>query len=102
MCSERIAEDGTVELTFTHASDYLIVIDEEAADSMESLAPPENGSRKEPVDGDAGPTSPRTGEGRKKLTAITIGFMLLLMLGLGEFLILKKRKEDRHDNHGAP
>ena len=29
VCADVIADDGTVELTFTHASDYLIVIDDE-------------------------------------------------------------------------
>ena len=27
ICADEIAEDGTAELTFTHASDYAIVID---------------------------------------------------------------------------
>ena len=29
VCADVIADDGTAELTFTHASDYLIVIDDE-------------------------------------------------------------------------
>lgn len=32
ICADKIAEDGTTELTFTHASDYIIVIDETPMD----------------------------------------------------------------------
>jgi len=43
ICSDEIAEDGTVELTFTHASEYTMVIDEVAfnapASSEEGILP---------------------------------------------------------------
>ncbi len=31
ICADKVDEDGTVSLTFTHASDYVIVVDGEAA-----------------------------------------------------------------------
>lgn len=36
ICADEIAEDGTAELTFTHASEYIIVIDEAAMDAPAS------------------------------------------------------------------
>lgn len=98
VCSEQIAGDGTVELTFTHASDYLIVIDKEPAGSTEtpavseSPAASESNHGAETSDGDTAPSSPQTGNGWNPWTVIAIGAMLLL-IGFGIFLIWKKRKE---------
>ena len=39
ICADEIARDGSVDLTFTHASDYTIVIDEKAADDEEDEGP---------------------------------------------------------------
>ena len=43
ICSDEIAEDGTAELTFTHASEYIVVVDEVAfnapASSEEGILP---------------------------------------------------------------
>ncbi len=39
ICADVIAADGSVDLTFTHASDYTIVIDEKAADDVENEGP---------------------------------------------------------------
>lgn len=37
ICKERAAEDGTARLTFTHASDYLLVVDDRASSGNESI-----------------------------------------------------------------
>lgn len=34
VCASLIAEDGTAELTFTHASDYVVVVDDVAAETV--------------------------------------------------------------------
>jgi LPXTG-motif cell wall-anchored protein len=86
-----------VKLTFTHASDYLIVIDEGSTDSTESPGTPENpGTSERPEEpgssdgaestgGGAVPLSPQTGEGQNSLAVIAMGFLSLL-IGAGMFL----------------
>ena len=42
ICTDEIAADGTTDLTFTHASDYTIVIDDEPA-NQGNVQPPQTG-----------------------------------------------------------
>ena len=48
ICEDEIGADGSVELTFTHASEYILVIDEKNAEQE-----PETGDGKAPDDGQA-------------------------------------------------
>jgi hypothetical protein len=76
----RIAEDGSVELTFTHASDYLIVIDSNPLDgSVEN-------------DTDAALTSPKTDDANH----LTI-WCLLMLAAIGSMAAIgscKKKEKD--------
>lgn len=68
ICADEIAADGTTDLTFTHASDYTIVIDEEPANAEK-------------------PDVPQTGDS----TDITL-WAMLLMAGLGLVAFGQKRR----------
>ena len=68
ICADEIAADGTTDLTFTHASDYTIVIDEEPAIAEK-------------------PDVPQTGDS----TDITL-WAMLLMAGLGLVAYGQKRR----------
>lgn len=98
ICSDLIREDGTTDLTFTHASDYTIVID----------SVPMDGSVK--VTDDAGNTDGSTnGSGEAENTdsiattdaeptwnplwIILIG-AVVIVVGLGRFVIAKKKREE--------
>ena len=58
ICKDRITQDGTASLTFTHASDYVITIDAEQEEGNSSSA-----------EG----TAPETGEGESALTGRAVG-----------------------------
>lgn len=95
VCSEQIAEDGTVRLKFTHASDYLIVIDQKPAEGTESPAPSGDAHDAGPAGGNAAPASPQTGDSWKPMFFITIMIVsMLFMAGFGGFMIWKRKKEN--------
>lgn len=87
ICADEIAEDGTADLTFTHASDYTIVIDEAPMDGSEaddSTGTGSNNVTTEPKEDSWNP-----------IWIIIIG-AIVIVAGLGIFFIIKK-KEDKED-----
>ena len=92
ICADKIAEDGTAELTFTHASDYVIAIDTEPMDKLEQVTEPESESQSTEAE------STQTGaevsnDAWNPWWIIVIGIMVIV-IGLGVFLVAKKKKED--------
>ena len=93
ICKDTVAQDGTVSLSFTHASDYVIAIDgdeEESGDTTEPAQP-------ETPDGDsdgAAEKSPQTGQAWRPWWFIVIG-MLVAIMGIGAFFVIRKKKEDQ-------
>ena len=93
ICKDQIAEDGTVSLAFTHASDYVIAVDIEAMDGKEGV--------------DNTPETPRTGDDSiiadvkendeatwiYKLV-IAVG-AIVVVAGFGIIFIWKKKKEEQ-------
>ena len=86
ICSDTISEDGTASLAFTHASDYVIVVDK-----VSDSAQPET------LDDD---NSPETVENLPAAQAwrswwiIAIG-ILVIIVGIGLFFVVKRKgKED--------
>lgn len=81
ICADKIAEDGIAELTFTHASDYTIVIDEKPMDG--------SGDSVIPGDMDKNDDAPATGD----RTLIVWLFILagFVGAGLGMFYAEKKK-----------
>lgn len=85
ICADEIAEDGTADLTFTHASDYTIAIDEAPMDGSEADDSTETGSNNVT-------TEPKE-DSWNPLWIIIIG-AIVIVAGLGIFFIIKK-KEDK-------
>lgn len=85
ICADEIAEDGTADLTFTHASDYTIVIDKAPMDGSEADDSTETGSNNVT-------TEPKE-DSWNPLWIIIIG-AIVIVAGLGIFFIIKK-KEDK-------
>ena len=93
ICKDQIAEDGTVSLAFTHASDYVIAVDIETMDGKEGV---DNTSE-----------TPRAGDGSiiadvkendeaawiYKLV-IAVG-TIVIVAGFGIIFIWKKKKEEQ-------
>ncbi len=104
ICKGEISSDGIAELTFTHASDYLIVIDEKAVsgdnrpDNSETRDPIslENGDKTpspdNPNDSDSKEENPKTGELEQPWTIIFICSIVLVVCLL--FLKNKKKKTE--------
>lgn len=87
ICADEIAEDGTADLTFTHASDYTIVIDEAPMDG--------NGADDSTGTGSNNVTTESKEDSWNPLWIIIIGASVIVA-GLGIFFIIKK-KEDKED-----
>ena len=87
ICADEIAEDGTADLTFTHASDYTIVIDEAPMDG--------NGADDSAGTGSNNVTTESKEDSWNPLWIIIIG-AIVIVAGLGIFFIIKK-KEDKED-----
>lgn len=87
ICADEIAEDGTADLTFTHASDYTIVIDEAPMDGNEADDSTGTGSNNVTTESKEDSWNP--------LWIIIIG-AIVIVAGLGIFFIIKK-KEDKED-----
>jgi len=87
ICADEIAEDGTAGLTFTHASDYTIVIDEAPMDG--------NGADDSTGTGSNNVTTESKEDSWNPLWIIIIG-AIVIVAGLGIFFIIKK-KEDKED-----
>ena len=90
ICSDEVAEDGTVSLAFTHASDYVIAIDGEQEE--------ESGNATEPEQPDT-PDKDSTGQAEESPQAwrpwwlIVVGALVVIM-GIGVFFVVKKKEED--------
>lgn len=87
ICADEIAEDGTADLTFTHASDYTIVIDEAPMDG--------NGADDSTGTGSNNVTTESKEDSWNPLWIIIIG-AIVIVAALGIFFIIKK-KEDKED-----
>ena len=92
ICADEIAADGTAELTFIHASDYAIVIDKESMEGSVQIDSPASESQ------DTETESTQTGaevsnDAWNPWWIIVIGIMVIV-IGLGVFLVAKKKKED--------
>ena len=92
ICADEIAANGTAELTFTHASDYAIVIDKEPMEGSVQVDRPASESQ------DTETESTQTGaevsnDAWNPWWIIVIGIMVIV-IGLGVFLVAKKNKSD--------
>lgn len=95
ICADEIAEDGTADLTFTHASDYTIVIDEAPMDGSEADDNTEIGSEDSSADStEAGSGDVVTKEDSWNPLWIIIIGAIVIVAGLGVFFVVKK-KEDK-------
>lgn len=90
ICADEIAEDGTAELTFTHASAYAIVIDTKPMNGEETEELPEaemNENEGEHEISTERAAQDRTGNYRQ---AFVIG-ALVIAAGAGYFFVMKKK-----------
>lgn len=89
--AERIADDGSVSLAFTHASEYVIVVGDEAGrEDISSSAPVEI-----PESGGAGGSdqSPQIGQPWRPWWIMVVG-ALVIIIGIGAFFVIRKKKEE--------
>lgn len=95
ICKDGVAEDGTAELAFTHASDYAIVIDGEAeenggaAEPAQPEAQDENNTR-------AAEENPQTGQAWRPWRIAAAG-VLIIFLGIGVFWAIRRKKETENN-----
>ena len=94
ICANTVAEDGTVSLAFTHASDYVIAIDGDEDKESGSVTEPVQ-LKKQDEDG-TGPVeeSPQTGQAWRPWWLIVVGALVIIM-GIGVFFVVKKKEKDK-------
>ncbi|MGN0328127.1 MAG: LPXTG cell wall anchor domain-containing protein [Lachnospira sp.] len=102
ICADEIATDGTAELIFTHASEYVIVVDREPMDVPwnETSDTNTDDSGTSPESQDTETESTQTGAGVSNDAwnswwIIVIGIMVIV-IGAGTFFVVKKRKKSRN------
>lgn len=95
ICSDEVAEDGTVSLAFTHASDYVIAIDgdgeEESGNATEPAQPEDEAGDSDGKEEEL----PQTGQAWRPWWFIVVGALVIIM-GVGVFFVVKKKKEDEN------
>lgn len=95
ICRERITEDGTASLAFTHASDYVIAIEGEEEDGAAELTQPENAGQAAgsgTAQGSGGtPGSPGTGQTGGGWWILVV-LLLAAAIGAGVFVAVKKKE----------
>ena len=100
ICYDEIAADGTAELTFTHASDYAIVIDKEPMDGVSDgkVVNGETDSDEEiyTIENDKKDTQDVTEVESKTWNSwwIIIICIVVIVIGLGAFIVIKKKKSE--------
>ncbi len=93
ICSDEVAEDGTVSLAFTHASDYVITIDGDGEEESGSLTEP---AQPEKQDGDSTKPAeeiPQAGQAWRPWRLIVAGALVIIM-GIGIFFVMKKKGDN--------
>ena len=99
ICADEIAADGTAELTFTHASDYAIVIDTEPMDSVSDgeVLNGETDSDEEiyTIENDKKDTQDVTEADSKTWNPwwVIIICIVVIVIGLGVFIVIRKRNQ---------
>ena len=100
ICYDEIAADGTAELTFTHASDYAIVIDKEPMDGVSDgeVVNGETDSDEEiyTIENDKKDTQDVTEAESKTWNPwwVIIICIVVIVIGLGAFIVIKKKKSE--------
>ena len=91
ICSDEVAEDGTVSLAFTHASDYVIAIDKQQEESGNDT---EHAQPEDQDEDSTGQTeeSPQTGQAWRPWWLIVVGALVIIM-GIGVFFVVRKKQE---------
>ena len=92
ICKDTVAQDGTVSLSFTHASDYVIAIDTETTGGKEE----EDSTSEEPgTDGSGSMADTEVKEEVWNYKWIIVIGAFVIAAGLGILLIYKKKKEEQ-------
>lgn len=95
ICSAQIKEDGTADLTFTHASDYVIVVDEvimSVADNTSMEQVQEAAPQETPVEMSSVEKDTAENDSFNLFWIIAVG-ILILVVGTIAILAVKKKKE---------
>ena len=92
ICADEIAADGTAELTFTHASDYAIVIDKEPMEGSVQVDRP--ASESQDTETESTQTGAEVGNDAWNPWWIIVIGIMVIVIGLGVFLVAKKNKSD--------
>jgi len=103
ICADEIASDGTAELTFTHASDYTIVVDTEPMDGsltqanvLANAAGADNTVTGFDTQGrttDSAVEDQSVDEGAWSLWWIIIICGVVIAIGLGGFYVIRKKRQ---------
>ena len=92
ICADTVAEDGTVSLAFTHASDYVIAIEGEQEEESSNATGPVQPESPDTNGTGATEDSPQTGQVWRPWWIVAVG-LLVIVMGIGAFFVVKKKQE---------
>ena len=92
ICSDEVAEDGTVSLAFTHASDYVIAIDGDGEEESGNATEPEQPDTPDKDSTGQAEEIPQAGQAWRPWWLIVVGALVVIM-GIGVFFVVKKGKD---------
>ena len=88
ICSDEVAQDGTVSLAFTHASDYVIAIDGDGEEERSTIEAPKTDNGNTPAEvADTG-----VKDDMWNRVWIIVAGIVIIILSLGIYFIVKRKK----------
>jgi len=90
ICADEVAEDGTAKLAFTHASEYVIAINEEEIAATEPTQP-------ENPDEDSATVAektPKTAQTWRPWWIMEVG-ILVIVVGIGLLFVAKRKRDSK-------
>lgn len=95
VCAGQIGKDGSVNLTFTHASDYTIVISDIVMDGKDSnIEEPNQNENNEQPSQNINSEAPKTGDSLWRSWWIILICCVVIIIGSGVFFIDTKKKSE--------
>ena len=92
ICSDEVAQDGTVSLAFTHASDYVIAIDGDGEKESGNVTEPAQPDTPEKDSTESAGENPQNGQAWRPWWFIVVGSLVIVM-GIGIFFAVRKKQE---------
>ena len=98
ICADEVTQDGTVSFAFTHASDYVVVVDrvveEESGGVIEPVLTESTANAEEHDTDIISEENPKTGQERTHIVAYVMILIILVIAAIVIFLQWKREEKN--------